>query len=226
MAAAAADLVAAERLAAIGQLSVTLHHEINNPLMSASVEVELMLEKTTDEQTRCSLESVRLSLERIRDVLTRVGELHEARTRPYIGDVGMIDINQSPAPLSRQGERGDALVWMVDDDLVRVITLLLKHAGCTVRRVEDSASLEQESTKLGVSLVVIGQPAHGVPTLGGFRPGADKGYTLVALVEGDGAAERERGADHTVALPFDPGSFTEEVLRAMELNDQEFRRSR
>ena len=43
LAAAERDLVHAERLAAIGQLNVTLHHTINNPLMAASAEAELLL---------------------------------------------------------------------------------------------------------------------------------------------------------------------------------------
>ena len=41
--AAERDLVRAERLAAIGEMTVTLHHGINNPLMSASADVELLL---------------------------------------------------------------------------------------------------------------------------------------------------------------------------------------
>ncbi|MGH7732421.1 MAG: response regulator, partial [Gemmatimonadales bacterium] len=41
--AAERDLVAAERLAAIGQITVSLHHALNNPLMAASTEVELLL---------------------------------------------------------------------------------------------------------------------------------------------------------------------------------------
>ena len=41
--AAERDLVRAERLAAIGEMTVALHHGINNPLMSASTDVELLL---------------------------------------------------------------------------------------------------------------------------------------------------------------------------------------
>ncbi len=37
------DLVRAERLAAVGEMTVTLHHEINNPLMAAFADVELLL---------------------------------------------------------------------------------------------------------------------------------------------------------------------------------------
>jgi len=217
LAAAEEDLVQAERLAAIGQLSVTLHHEINNPLMSAFAETELMLERARGTAEQQSLESVLASLARIRDVLKRVGELDEARTRNYVGGVGMIDINAAPRA-RRVVSRGDALLLMADDELVRVVSLLLRHAGFTVRRVEDPESLSRESARLGVSLVVIGCAGFlGREPLGGFRPAArDRFYTLVALVRGDGAAERAAGADHTVTLPFDPGSFTEEILRAIE----------
>jgi DNA-binding response OmpR family regulator len=217
LAAAEEDLVRAERLAAIGQLTVTLHHEINNPLMSASAEVELMLERTTTPAERQSLQSVLESLVRIRDVLKRVGELDEARTKNYVGGVGMIDINATPVSAGRVVSRGDALLLMADEDLVRVVSLLLRHAGFTVRRVNDRESLERESGRLGVSLVVIGSDGFpGQELLRGFQPAGDRFYTLVALVQGDGAAERAAGANHTVTLPFDPGSFTEEILRAIE----------
>ena len=222
LAAAEDDLVRAERLAAIGELNVTLHHEINNPLMSASAEIELMLERSANPAERESLESVRQSLARIRDVLKRVGELDEARTKNYVGNVGMIDINAPQAKTAtRVISRGDALLLMADEDQVRVVSLLLRHAGFTVRRVADQEALGREAGKLGVRLAVIGCAGFlSDQPLGGFRPAKDHLYTLVALVRGDGGAERSAGANHTVTLPFDPGSFTEEVLRAIEQGDR------
>jgi DNA-binding response OmpR family regulator len=217
LAAAEQDLVQAERLAAIGQLNVTLHHEINNPLMSASAEVELLLERGPGPAERQALESVRGSLARIADVLKRVGELNEARASKYVGDVGMIDISAPSVTSSRVVTRGEALLLLADDDLARVVALLLRHAGFTVRRVENQDSLAKEAGKLGVSLVVIGSAGFlASQPLGGFQPARDRFYTLVALVRGDGSPERGEGADHTIGLPIDPGSFTEEVLRAME----------
>jgi DNA-binding response OmpR family regulator len=214
LAAAEQDLVNAERLAAIGELTVTLHHEINNPLMSASAEVELLLERSRGPE-RASLESIRGSITRIRDVLKRVGELEEARSSQYVGAMDMIDLNAPAAP--RPVSRGDALVYVAEEDIGRVLTLLLKHAGFTVRKIKGVEELVGESGKLGVSVIIVSSPQSlGSRPLGGFRPPRDHWYTLVALVDGDGKREKEAGADLTVALPFDPGSFTEELLRAME----------
>ena len=58
LAAAEQDLVRAERLAAIGEMTVTLHHEINNPLMAALAEVELLLTQpvASPEEQRQALE--------------------------------------------------------------------------------------------------------------------------------------------------------------------------
>jgi DNA-binding response OmpR family regulator len=215
LAAAEQDLVHAERLAAIGELMVTLHHEINNPLMSASAEIELLLERASGGGDRQSLESVRGSIGRIRDVLKRVSELEEARTSKYVGNTGMLDLKARAQP--RAISRGDALLWVSDDDLGRVIALLLKHAGFKVRKVDDIEQLVRASTAPEVAVIIIGSPAAvGTRPLGGFSPPRKHGYTLVALVQGDGVREREAGADHIVALPVDPGSFSEEVLRAME----------
>ena len=61
LAAAEADLMRAERLAAIGEMTVTLHHEINNPLMAAFADVELLLadpQAAADKRTP-GLESIR-----------------------------------------------------------------------------------------------------------------------------------------------------------------------
>ena len=86
--------------------------------------------------------------------------------------------------------------------------------------MSDQEALGRESGKLGVQLVVIGCAGFlGNTPLGGFSPPRDHLYTLVGLVRGDGAAELAAGANHTVTLPFDPGSFTEEILRAIEQSD-------
>jgi len=94
LAAAERDLVHAERLAAIGQLNVTLHHTINNPLMAASAEAELLLSdgaNFTPEQ-RESLETIRSALKTIQETLQRVSTLRHDKTAEYVEGVSMIDL--------------------------------------------------------------------------------------------------------------------------------------
>ncbi len=212
--AAERDLVRAERLAAIGEMTVTLHHEINNPLMAAFAHVELLLADpamSTDSRQE-TLASAREALHRIRDIMRRVGDLREIRTKSYATGVQMVDLGDvGPVSTIR---RGRALVLVTDEDLARIVSLLLKHAGFEVERAGDGAELERR-TAAGHARLVVAQgrtDAAGAHALGGFVPPADRTYRVVALVAGDGAGAVAAGADHVVELPFDPGAFTAEVI--------------
>jgi CheY-like chemotaxis protein len=211
--AAERDLMRAERLAAIGEMTVTLHHEINNPLMAAFAHVELLLADPamTAESRKETLTSVRDALHRIRDIMRRVGDLRDIRSKSYATGVQMVDLaDVGPASMLR---RGMALVLVTDEDLARIVGVLLKHAGFEVERVEDGAALERRAAS-GAHLVVAqgGTDAAGAHPLGGFLPPAIRSYRVVALVAGDGTGALTAGADHVVVLPFDPGAFTAEVI--------------
>jgi hypothetical protein len=58
-------------------------------------------------------------------------------------------------------------------------------------------------------------PPVGHP-LGGFEPPADRRYRVVALVTGEGTAAGAAGADHVVQVPFDPGTFTTDLIEASD----------
>jgi len=212
--AAERDLVRAERLAAIGEMTVTLHHEINNPLMAAFAHVELMLaDPSMDADARQeTLSSVREALHRIRDIMRRIGDLREIRTKSYATGIRMVDLDDvGPAPAVR---RGQALVLVTDEDLARIVSLLLKHVGFEVVRAGDGPELARRAASGQASLVVTqaGTGAAGAHPLGGFVPPADRSYRVVALVPGNGTGAAAAGADHVVGLPFDPGAFTAEVI--------------
>lgn len=216
LAAAERDLVRAERLAAIGEMTVTLHHSINNPLMAASADLELLLEEpgiAPDERAR-TLRNIQGSLHRIRDILRQIGELREVRTKAYLPGIRMVDLEQANPAAGRQPHRGIALVHVADEDLARVIGLLLRHAGFAVERCRSLDDLRGNAARLGTSLVVVmgGTDAAGAHPLGGFDPPPQRDYRVVALAAGDGAAARSAGADRVVALPFDPGAFTTEMV--------------
>ena len=212
--AAERDLVRAERLAAIGEMTVTLHHEINNPLMAAFANVELLLADSSmpADSRQETLAGVREALHRIRDIMRRIGDLREIRTKSYATGVQMVDLHDTGAAAAVR--RGQALVLVTDEDLARIVSLLLRHAGFEVVRTSDAADLLRRTSGGQTRIVVAqgGTDAAGAHPLGGFVPPAGRAYRVVALVSGDGTGAKAAGADHVVVLPFDPGLFTAEVI--------------
>ena len=113
--------------------------------------------------------------------------------------------------------RGTALIYVSDEDLARIVSLLLRDAAFQVERCGSIAELESRAERVGVSVVLIagGADTPGAHPLGGFRPRRERDYLTVALVSGEGAAARTAGADYVMPLPFDPGTFTAEILRRL-----------
>lgn len=210
------ELVRAERMAAIGEMTVTLHHEINNPLMSASAEVELLLaDPAIGGDQRDSLTAVRDSLARVRDIIKRAGELRQATSADYLAGLRMISLSAADQP--SMSHRGRALLWIADEDVARLAAMLLRHAGFSVERVSSSRELTTGTARLGVSLVVLTAAGSDRPegALGGFEPDANRGYAVVALVAGDTTGAKEAGADRALTLPFDPATLSDELLGAV-----------
>ncbi|HKU62150.1 MAG TPA: response regulator [Gemmatimonadales bacterium] len=215
LAASERDLLRAERLAAIGEMTVTLHHEINNPLMSAFADVELLLADPAmpEAKRREGLQDIQTALRRIRDIVRQIGDLREVRTKSYVAGVRMVDL-ESPAASAPALSLGRAVVLLADEDLTRVVSLLLRHVGFEVQAAADVADLQARVEGVGVRLVVVsaGTDAAGAHPFGGFLPAEGRSYRLVALATGDGAPARGAGADLVVALPFDPGTFTADLV--------------
>lgn len=213
------DLVRAERLAAVGEMTVTLHHEINNPLMAAFADVELLLSNldVPREQIQQGLEDVRQALRRIRDIVQRIGSLRDTRSKDYLRGIRMLDLARKDRDGTALLQRGTALLHVADEDLARVVSLLLRAAGFQVERCREVGALQAAAERIGVTLVLIAGGANtpGAHPLGGFSVKGERDYLVVALVAGDGAAARTAGADHVVSLPFDPRTFTEEILRRL-----------
>lgn len=208
------DLVRAERLAAIGEMTVTLHHELNNPLMAAVAEVDLLLAGSNgDSESQQSLHTVRTALIRMRDIIKQAGDLQHADSADYLSGLRMIDLASVPGPTATP--RGRAVLWVPDQELARATTLLLRHAGFSGDRVATASEAEAESGRLDTTLVVLSVAGTGTDPLQEFRPAADRGYTLVVLVPGSPGPARAAGADLVLTLPYDPTTFGGEILAAM-----------
>jgi signal transduction histidine kinase len=92
--------VDAARLAAVREASVTINHEINNPLTAVLGNVQLLLlkEKDLPDEIRDRLEKIEESSMRIRDAVSRLMRLGEARSTSYINDTNMIDLGGDEEP--------------------------------------------------------------------------------------------------------------------------------
>ena len=87
------ELRQARFLAGIGQATVGIQHEINNPLTGLLGTAELML--LDMQETRRPTDEIRTILEqgkRIRDLVKRLGELRDPQSVHYAGGKRMIDL--------------------------------------------------------------------------------------------------------------------------------------
>lgn len=211
LAAAQRDLVRAERLAAVGEMTVTLHHEINNPLMAASAEVELLLAADDGHSParREGLEATRQALGRIAEILRRSGELRRANATEYSGGVKMIDLGPEAAAPAVPGERGVAAVFVADEKLASVVELLLHRARYQVARCGDMLELRRALGAPATRLLVYAPSADHPPIR--VPPAGERAWRAVALVPpgGDAAAR----ADLVVPIPFDPAALGQQIGR-------------
>ena len=212
------ELIRAERLVAVGEMTVTLHHELNNPLMAALAEIDLLLaEEAVTAPVAHAIDRVRDALLRMRDIVKRAGELRRADASAYLAGLRMIDLTGSGegTPHPGGGSRGRAVLYTPDRELFRAAALLLRHAGFSVDQAPSIEVAAAESRRFDVGLLVL--DVSGVPQdpLEGFRAPKERHYTLVAIVRGHPEPAEKAGADLVLTRPFDPSTFTTEILRAM-----------
>lgn len=89
-----ARLIRAERLAAIGEIGLTIRHEINNPLGTVLGHAELLLAQADalPPEVRSRLAAISRASLRIRDVVKRLEVIRDDRTVEYLPGVSMIEL--------------------------------------------------------------------------------------------------------------------------------------
>ncbi len=125
----------------------------------------------------------------------------------------MIDLGDS-GDHSPQSYRGRAVMHLADDRAVRVLALLLRHAGFEVERAVSAADARTAADKVGVSLVVLGSGPDLPDPLERFPASTGRGYAVVVFSADGGVAAA--GADLSLPLPFDPATVVDELLQAVE----------
>ncbi len=91
---AESDLRRAEWLAGIGQTTLAIRHEINNPLTSMLADAAMLeMEGNTPEEEREMIESIVRQARRIRDVVHRLAERKDSPSLRQVGTSRMIDLS-------------------------------------------------------------------------------------------------------------------------------------
>ncbi len=210
------DLVRAERFAAVGEMTVTLHHEINNPLMAAFADVELLLNDVgaPAENLKQGLEDIRQALRRIRDIVQRIGNLREVRSKDYLRGVRMVDLERKDgrsighatwdrvaAPARRRPDPNRLAPAPRCRLSGRTLWKYLRAPGLgRTDRCDRRFDRRWRQDARGASLEWV------------RRRGRSRVLARRARCRQRAAAD---GADHVVHLPFDPGTFTAEIVRRL-----------
>lgn len=214
-AAAEADVLRAERLAAIGEMTVSIHHEINNPLMAAMAEVDLLMDEPNLPAAALEgLVATREALHRVRAILRRAGTLRTTERTEYLEGLPMIDLWQGDgAPKPASPRRGNATIQTPDPQVDRVLGLLLRHAGYAVTTVVTPHALPGDACQPN-DLIVL--PAAVLLDPAGWRPPEDCRAAVIALATSAEQAEAVRDMSRMVILqPFDPATVVQDIAGAM-----------
>ncbi len=93
-------LVEMEKIATIGQMVITLSHEINNPLTAIVWHAELLHERLESSpgippDVLTSLEAIEREAHRIRQVMVKLTQVTQPVVKDYLPGTSMIDIEES-----------------------------------------------------------------------------------------------------------------------------------
>lgn len=90
------ELVRVEKLATVGEMAITVNHEINNPLtiIATTAQAIKLLNPDLDDKTKIKLERIEAQVRRISEVTERLRTLEEVVSSEYIADgPQMIDLS-------------------------------------------------------------------------------------------------------------------------------------
>jgi PAS domain S-box-containing protein len=142
------DIRLRDRLSTLGEVSVSVAHEINNPLEVIVNNLSLLeqyIERVSNDDDYIveseRVDSTRLAVARIQEIVAQLvarAQDSEYSTREYLHGTRMTDLRPAEARAPRRAEPDPALdglrILVVDDDLGVCLSLrdLLTQAGCLV----------------------------------------------------------------------------------------------
>jgi DNA-binding response OmpR family regulator len=100
---AEAELARARWLAGIGEMTIALQHEINNPLSALISHAELALLDASDRGERNEqIETILQQAQRIAEIVRRIGALRNPMSVEYLPGTSMIDLGSAGTELQRE----------------------------------------------------------------------------------------------------------------------------
>lgn len=211
------DVVAAERRSAVGEMTVALQHELNNPLMAALTEASLLQDEPgLSPSVKQGLAAIQTALERIKATVKRAGVADGTRKTDYLkGSLKMADLDGGGAT---RGLRGRAVVAAEDRPMRRVISVLLRREGFEPEPLDSMAEAVARLKQAPVPSVVVlaGLPTEGADPLGVTTPGHKRNWALIVLSAPHTSGKLGEAADLLLTLPFDPATFADQVVSAVE----------
>jgi len=93
-------LIKAERLAAIGEVAITIRHEVNNALAAIVGEAGLLRTSASryTAEDRAGVETILEMANRIGADLKKLSTLDEAPVTSYVGETMMVNLDAAQAP--------------------------------------------------------------------------------------------------------------------------------
>ena len=171
--AAQSQLLRAEKLAAVGQLTASIAHEVNNPIAVIQGNLDLVRELLGPqaEPVRAELALVDAQIERMRLIVTQL--LQFARPAEFAGYIAAVDVNR-----------------LVEDSLLLTTHLLAKTQISLERELHATRQPQINRNELQQVLVnLLVNAIHAMPDGGTLRLGSkdrDDGVTLTVADTGSG----------------------------------------
>jgi PAS domain S-box-containing protein len=144
------EILHRDQLATLGEVTIGLSHEINNPLAVILNQTELLESEMIElaGERDCSVENERLDairreVARISEIVERLGEMVETdsyETVDYIGPARMVDLRGANHARGAPDDRLRGLrILVVDDDpgVCRTLKEILESDGCEVQTASD-----------------------------------------------------------------------------------------
>ncbi len=88
------DALVLERMTVFKEMTVTLCHEINNPLTTVNAYLHLLLREDTGEKVKEIVAAVQVEIGRIAEITAKLSEATSVATTRYHRDINMIDLSR------------------------------------------------------------------------------------------------------------------------------------